>query len=149
MINLFFLERSFELISKVFKERHENKGNNDNQIKATKRKSEIHSISGNKKIRKDIEENGSKKKEASLEEKKMAVKLSKKSKKSRDQEKRQKERGIWKENIQSMIPEAGNNKELVYDLQRVSSAPNIPCRMKWEKFNRHIFMVLHYFHFMY
>ncbi len=148
-----YLEQSWELVSKALEEQRKNRAKNDkNHIEVTKsvvavgnvnkRKSDDKLVSGNKKIKSEVVASESPKTEkGSFEEQKMAKKLAKRLNKSTKQKHRQMEKAQWQEMIQSMIPEAGNNEELIQNLQRVSNATNVPHKTKWDKFNRPNFMV--------
>jgi hypothetical protein len=140
-------------MSKALEEQRKNRAENDkNHIEVTKsvvavgnvnkRKSDDKLVSGNKKIKKEAVANESSKTvKDSFEEQKMAKKLANKQNKSTKQKHRKMEKAQWQEIVQSMIPEAGNNEELIQNLQRVSNATNFPQKTKWNKLNRPNFMV--------
>ncbi|EFX76922.1 cell growth-regulating nucleolar protein [Daphnia pulex] len=123
-------EQSWELVSKSLEEQRTNRAKNDkNHIEVTKsvvavgnankRKSDDKLVSGNKKIKKEIvASESSKTVKGSFKEQKMAKKLAKEQNKSTKQKHRQMEKAQWQEIVQSMISEAGNNEELIQNLQR-------------------------------
>jgi hypothetical protein len=130
-------------MSKALEEQRKNRAENDkNHIEVTKsvvavgnvnkRKSDDKLVSGNKKIKKEAVANESSKTvKDSFEEQKMAKKLANKQNKSTKQKHRKMEKAQWQEIVQSMIPEAGNNEELIQNLQRVSNATNFPQKTKF------------------